>query len=73
MTTELVASMVRAIRLYLIAARGGFRRAAERGKAAAAAARPEIAAIDMAFTVDSAYQHGRGRGAMGKGRAQANV
>ncbi len=34
---------------------------------------PAIAAIYMAFTVDSAYQHGRGRGGMWKGRAQANV
>jgi hypothetical protein len=34
---------------------------------------PLIAAIYMAFTVDSAYQHARGRGGMWKGRAQANV
>jgi len=34
---------------------------------------PAIAAIYMAFTLDSAYQHGRGRGGMWKGRAQANV
>jgi hopene-associated glycosyltransferase HpnB len=34
---------------------------------------PIIAAIYMAFTIDSAYQHGRGRGGMWKGRAQANV
>jgi hopene-associated glycosyltransferase HpnB len=34
---------------------------------------PGIAAIYMAFTVDSAYQHARGRGGMWKGRAQANV
>jgi hopene-associated glycosyltransferase HpnB len=34
---------------------------------------PVIAAIYMAFTVDSAYQHARGRGGMWKGRAQANV
>ena len=34
---------------------------------------PAIAAIYMAFTVDSAYQHARGRGGMWKGRAQANV
>jgi hypothetical protein len=27
----------------------------------------------MALTVDSAYQHSRGRGVMWKGRAQANV
>jgi len=36
-------------------------------------ASPAIAAMDMAFTVDSAYQHARGRGGMWKGRAQANV
>jgi hopene-associated glycosyltransferase HpnB len=34
---------------------------------------PAIAAIYMAFTMDSAYQHARGRGGMWKGRAQANV
>jgi hopene-associated glycosyltransferase HpnB len=34
---------------------------------------PAIAAIYMAFTLDSAYQHGRGRGGMWKGRAQANL
>ena len=34
---------------------------------------PVIAAIYMAFTLDSAYQHARGRGGMWKGRAQANV
>ncbi len=34
---------------------------------------PLIAAIYMAFTVDSAYQHARGRGGMWKGRAQGNV
>jgi hopene-associated glycosyltransferase HpnB len=34
---------------------------------------PIIAAIYMAFTIDSAYQHVRGRGGMWKGRAQANV
>ena len=34
---------------------------------------PAIAAMYMAFTVDSAYQHVRGRGGMWKGRAQANV
>src|ERR1700728_483621 len=34
---------------------------------------PLIAAIYMAFTVDSAYQHARGRGGMWKGRAQANL
>jgi hypothetical protein len=27
----------------------------------------------MAFTMDSAYQHARGRGGMWKGRAQANI
>ena len=34
---------------------------------------PAIAAIYMAFTLDSAYQHARGRGGMWKGRAQANI
>jgi hopene-associated glycosyltransferase HpnB len=34
---------------------------------------PAIAAAYMAFTVDSAYQHARGRGGMWKGRAQASV
>jgi hopene-associated glycosyltransferase HpnB len=34
---------------------------------------PAIAAAYMAFTLDSAYQHARGRGGMWKGRAQANV
>jgi hopene-associated glycosyltransferase HpnB len=34
---------------------------------------PAIAASYMAFTLDSAYQHARGRGGMWKGRAQANV
>ncbi len=34
---------------------------------------PATAAVYMAFTVDSAYQHARGRGGMWKGRAQANV
>jgi hopene-associated glycosyltransferase HpnB len=34
---------------------------------------PAIAAIYMAFTLDSAYQHARGRGGMWKGRAQANL
>jgi hypothetical protein len=38
-----------------------------------AAALPAIAALYMAFTVDSAYQHARGRGGMWKGRAQADV
>jgi hopene-associated glycosyltransferase HpnB len=34
---------------------------------------PVIATMYMAFTLDSAYQHARGRGGMWKGRAQANV
>jgi hypothetical protein len=34
---------------------------------------PAIAALYMAFTLDSAYQHARGRGGMWKGRAQANI
>ena len=34
---------------------------------------PAIAAIYMAFTINSAYQHARGRGGMWKGRAQAKV
>jgi hopene-associated glycosyltransferase HpnB len=34
---------------------------------------PAIAAIYMAFTVDSAYQHWRGRGGMWKGRAQGDL
>jgi len=34
---------------------------------------PAIAASYLAFTVDSAYQHARGRGGMWKGRAQANA
>ncbi|HXW42641.1 MAG TPA: glycosyltransferase [Xanthobacteraceae bacterium] len=34
---------------------------------------PAIAAMYMAFTLDSAYQHARGRGGMWKGRAQADV
>jgi hopene-associated glycosyltransferase HpnB len=38
-----------------------------------APALPAIAAMYMAFTIDSAYQHARGRGGMWKGRAQANV
>jgi hypothetical protein len=38
-----------------------------------AAALPVIAAMYMAFTLDSAYQHARGRGGMWKGRAQANI
>jgi hopene-associated glycosyltransferase HpnB len=38
-----------------------------------AAALPAIAATYMAFTMDSAYQHARGRGGMWKGRAQGNI
>ena len=38
-----------------------------------AATLPLIAAVYMAFTLNSAYQHARGRGGMWKGRAQANV
>jgi hopene-associated glycosyltransferase HpnB len=38
-----------------------------------AATLPAIAAMYMAFTLDSAYQHARGRGGMWKGRAQANI
>jgi hopene-associated glycosyltransferase HpnB len=34
---------------------------------------PAIAATYMAFTVDSAYQHWRGRSGMWKGRAQGNL
>jgi hopene-associated glycosyltransferase HpnB len=34
---------------------------------------PAIATAYMAFTLDSAYQHARGRGGMWKGRAQGNV
>jgi hopene-associated glycosyltransferase HpnB len=34
---------------------------------------PAIAAMYMAFTIDSAYQHARGRGGMWKGRAQADL
>ena len=34
---------------------------------------PAIAAAYLAFTLDSAYQHARGRGGMWKGRAQANI
>ena len=33
---------------------------------------PGIALVYLVFTIDSAYQHGRGRGGMWKGRAQAN-
>lgn len=36
-----------------------------------ALALPLIAALYLAFTLDSAYQHGRGRGGMWKGRVQA--
>ncbi len=35
------------------------------------AALPLIAVLYLVFTLDSAYQHGRGRGGMWKGRAQA--
>jgi hopene-associated glycosyltransferase HpnB len=38
-----------------------------------ALALPAIAAVYMAFTLDSAYQHARGRGGMWKGRAQGNI
>ena len=38
-----------------------------------APALPVIAAMYMAFTIDSAYQHARGRGGMWKGRAQADL
>ena len=34
---------------------------------------PAIALAYMAFTLDSAYQHARGRGGLWKGRVQANV
>jgi hopene-associated glycosyltransferase HpnB len=34
---------------------------------------PAIALAYMAFTLDSAYQHGRGRGGLWKGRVQARV
>jgi hopene-associated glycosyltransferase HpnB len=34
---------------------------------------PVIAFVYVAFTIDSAYQHGRGRGGMWKGRVQAKV
>jgi hopene-associated glycosyltransferase HpnB len=34
---------------------------------------PAIAAMYMAFTLDSAYHHARGRGGMWKGRAQADL
>jgi hypothetical protein len=35
------------------------------------AALPVIAALYLTFTLDSAYQHWRGRGGMWKGRVQA--
>jgi hypothetical protein len=38
-----------------------------------APALPAISAAYMAFTIDSAYQHARGRGGMWKGRAQGNI
>jgi hopene-associated glycosyltransferase HpnB len=38
-----------------------------------APALPAIAAVYMAFTLDSAYQHARGRGGMWKGRVQADL
>ena len=34
---------------------------------------PAIAFVYMAFTLDSAYQHGRGRGGVWKGRVQADA
>jgi hopene-associated glycosyltransferase HpnB len=34
---------------------------------------PAIAAVYMAFTLDSAYQHGRGRGGLWKGRVQGRA
>jgi hypothetical protein len=34
---------------------------------------PAIASAYMVFTIDSAYQHFRGRGGMWKGRVQANM
>jgi len=34
---------------------------------------PAVALAYMAFTLDSAYQHGRGRGGLWKGRVHANV
>ena len=34
---------------------------------------PAIAAAYMAFTVDSAYQHARGKGGLWKGRVQAKA
>ena len=38
-----------------------------------APALPAIVVVYMAFTLDSAYQHARGRGGMWKGRAQADL
>jgi hypothetical protein len=38
-----------------------------------ALALPGIAFAYMVFTLDSAYQHARGRGGLWKGRVQANV
>ena len=38
-----------------------------------ALALPGVALAYMAFTLDSAYQHGRGRGGLWKGRVHANV
>jgi hopene-associated glycosyltransferase HpnB len=38
-----------------------------------ALALPGVAVAYMAFTLDSAYQHGRGRGGLWKGRVHANV
>ena len=38
-----------------------------------ALALPGVALAYMAFTVDSAYQHSRGRGGLWKGRVHANV
>jgi hypothetical protein len=34
---------------------------------------PAIALAYMAFTIDSAYQHARGRGGLWKGRVHANA
>jgi hypothetical protein len=38
-----------------------------------ALALPAVALAYMAFTLDSAYQHSRGRGGLWKGRVHANV
>jgi hypothetical protein len=38
-----------------------------------ALALPGVAAAYMAFTLDSAYQHARGRGGLWKGRVHANL